>query len=108
MVLTPEAILDFWFSEVGRERWFAEDTRLDAAMRERFAVIQDMAAGDKLPLWKKTPEGMLALVLLLDEFPRRMYRGTSRSFATDEQALDLAREAIVNHFDDRIDKTYKL
>ena len=51
---------------------------------------------------------MLALLLLLDEFPRRMFRGTSRAFETDDQALELARTAIIKHFDDRIDKQFKL
>jgi uncharacterized protein (DUF924 family) len=104
----PEDILNYWFYEVGSEHWFTDDKDLDATMRERFATIQDLAAKDQLTAWKKTPEGMLALVLLLDEFPRRMYRGTPRSFATDDMALEMARDAIVHHFDDRIDKTFKL
>lgn len=108
MTCAPEDILDFWFREVGYERWFVSDPQLDATMRERFSEIQQQAADDKLSAWKKNPEGMLALLLLLDEFPRRMFRGTSRAFATDDLALELAREAIMHHFDDRIDKTYKL
>jgi len=108
MTQTPDDILAFWFYEVGTERWFTADVALDTQMRERFADIQAMAAQDALAAWKKTPEGMLALVLLLDEFPRRMYRGTSRAFECDYLAQELAREAIIHHFDDRIDKTYKL
>lgn len=108
MPLTPEDILDFWLREIGRERWFDNDTGFDATMRERFAEIQAKAAREELPQWKKTPEGMLALILLLQEFPRRMYRGKPEAYASDDIALELAREAIVNHFDDRIDKTYKL
>ena len=108
MSSSPEDILNFWFHEVGRERWFAEDAQLDAEMCARFSVVQDKAAREELPSWKRTPEGMLSLVLLLDEFPRRMYRGTPRAFSTDGLALELARNAIVHHFDDRIDKSYKL
>ena len=108
MTDSPEDILDYWFREVGTERWFCRDQVLDAAMRERFSEIQNKAAAEQLSAWKKTPEGMLSLLLLLNEFPRRMYRGTPRAFETDDLALELAREAIVLHFDDRIDKAYKL
>jgi uncharacterized protein (DUF924 family) len=108
MALTPEDILDFWLRDVGRERWFSDDASFDTTMRERFGDLYDKAACENLPQWKKTPEGMLSLVLLLQEFPRRMFRGTAQAYATDDLALYLAREAIVQHFDDRIDKTYKL
>jgi uncharacterized protein (DUF924 family) len=108
MAQTPEEILDFWFRDVGPERWFVADTSLDEIMRERFTKTYEQAANDELGVWEKTPESMLALILLLHEFPRRMFRGTPRAFATDDLALEFARSAIVNHFDDRIDKTYKL
>lgn len=108
MNIRPEDILNFWFYEVGQDRWFSDDAVLDNTVRERFLALHEQAAQDALPAWKSTPEGMLALMLLLDQFPRRMFRGTSRAFETDDLALDLAREAIIHHFDDRIDKTYKL
>lgn len=108
MTMTPEDILNFWFYEIGRERWLAEDTHLDTLVRERFEPIYQKAVSGHLDTWRATPEGMLALMLLFDQFPRRMFRGTSRAFDTDDLALDLAREAIIKHFDDRIDKHYKL
>jgi uncharacterized protein (DUF924 family) len=108
MAVTPEDILDFWLGEVGSDHWFKDDASFDAMMCAHFLDVQGKAARDELPNWQKTPEGMLALILLLQEFPRRMFRGTPRAFATDDMALELAREAIVRHFDDRIDKTYKL
>jgi len=104
----PEDILNFWFYEVGRDRWFAEDRVLDALIKERFLSLHEQAASGALKVWEETPEGMLALMLLLDQFPRRMFRGTSRAFETDEIAQDLAREAVIKHFDDRIDKNYKM
>jgi uncharacterized protein (DUF924 family) len=106
--MTAEDILDFWLNEIGHEHWFEPNDSFDAMMRDHFSDIQGKAAREELPQWKKTPEGMLALVLLLHEFPRRMFRGTPRAFATDDMAIELTREAIVQHFDDRIDKTYKL
>lgn len=103
-----EDVLNFWFYEVGRDRWFAEDPVLDEEIRTRFKPLYDQALEGKLKAWENTSEGTLALLLLLDQFPRRMFRGTPQAFATDEMAVDLARSAIIKHFDDRIDKHYKL
>ena len=105
---TPEDILNFWFYEVGRDRWFTEDRALDASVRERFLSLYEQAIKGQLKAWEPTPEGMLALMLLYDQFPRRMFRGTTRAFETDDHAIELAREAIIRHFDDRIDREYKL
>ena len=104
----PEDILNFWFYEVGRDRWFAEDRVLDALIQERYLALHERAASGDLKAWEETREGMLALILLLDQFPRRMFRGTIRAFETDEIAQELAREAVIKHFDDRIDKSFKM
>jgi len=103
-----EDILNFWVYEVGRERWFANDPALDTQIRERFQETYEQAITGKLKAWEHTPEGMLGLMLLFDQFPRRMFRGTTRAFETDDLAVELARQAIINHFDDRIDAQYKL
>jgi len=108
MLNDPEEILNFWFYQIGPARWFVDDPDLDATVRERFLVAHERAALDGLREWEETPEGMLCLLLLLDTFPRRMFRDTPRAYATDEAALDLARQAIIKHFDDRIDRTFKL
>lgn len=108
MKVTGEDIINFWIYELGRERWFANDPNLDDLIRDRFTASYEMAVSGQLKKWEETPEGMLALMLLLDQFPRRMFRGTSRAYATDEMALELAREAIIKHFDDRIDREFKL
>jgi uncharacterized protein (DUF924 family) len=108
MTLAPEDVLNYWFYEVGQNRWFGEDRTLDAALREKFLPVYEQAIAEQLEEWKETPEGVLALLLLLNEFPRRMFRGTSRAFGTDEIAVELARDAIIRHFDDRIDKQFKL
>lgn len=108
MSATAEDILNFWIYVVGRDKWFKEDLVLDAQVRDRFLSAYEKASARELKDWEETPEGMLALMLLLDQFPRRMFRGTPRAFETDELAIDLARDAIIKHFDDRIDKQYKL
>lgn len=105
---TPDDIVNFWFYEIGHDKWFVEDFSFDSMMKERFEAVYEMAATGKLEEWKHTPEGTLALLLLLDEFPRRMFRGTSRAFETDDEALQVAREGIIKHFDDRIDRQFKM
>lgn len=108
MLTDPEEILNFWFYEVGPSRWFKDDPALDALVREKFLPAHERAAQDNLREWEENPEGVLALILLLDTFPRLMFRGTPRAYETDDMALDLARRAIIRHFDDRIDRTFKL
>ncbi|MDD2324540.1 MAG: DUF924 domain-containing protein [Alphaproteobacteria bacterium] len=108
MLNDPEEILNFWFYEIGPSRWFTHDSELDGTIRTRFLEAHERAALEGLHDWQETPEGMLALLLLLDVFPRRMFRGTSRAYATDDTALDLARQAIIRHYDDRIDRQFKL
>ena len=108
MLTDPEEILNFWFYEIGPDRWFKRDSELGEKLCARFTQAHERASMDGLREWEETPEGMLALILLLDIFPRHMFADTSRAFATDDLALDLARQAIIRHFDDRIDRNYKL
>lgn len=104
----PEEVLDYWYREVGADHWFTPDAARDAAMRERFAPEYKRAVDGALIAWEENPTGMLGLMLLLDQFPRHMFRNTPQAFATDDTALDLARTAIIKHYDDRIDASYKL
>lgn len=108
MTLSPEDILNYWFLEIDRRCWFENDRSLDDEIRRRFLEIYEKARGGELASWESTPESALALMLLFNEFPRRMFRGTARAFETDDQALEIARTAIIHHFDDRIAPEYKL
>lgn len=108
MKTDPEDILNYWFYEVGADRWFNADATLDADIKNRYLEAYEAAAAGRLKSWEETPEATIALLLLLDVFPRRMFRGTARAYETDIDAIDLARRAIIRHFDDRIDKGYKL
>src|SRR5262245_27309252 len=108
MMKNAEDVLNFWFYEIGRERWFEQTPALDQTIREKFMALYEDAIAGKLKAWETTPEGALAILLLYNEFPRRMFRGTARAFETDEMALELARTSIIKHFDDRIDKQFKL
>ncbi|MDD3288766.1 MAG: DUF924 domain-containing protein [Alphaproteobacteria bacterium] len=108
MAMTPEDILSFWFMEVGSDRWFVDDPALDETLRSRFMEMCDAAKRGDFVKWEETPEGMISLLLLMDQFPRRIFRGTSRAYENDDLAVELARKAVIKHFDDRIDKNYKL
>ena len=92
-------ILDFWFSERVEEHWWKKDDAFDAELRASFGPVYERAAAGELSSWQDTPDGSQALVLVLDQFPRNMYRGTPKAFATDAQALAVADWAVDKGFD---------
>lgn len=95
---SPADILTFW-REAGSNLWFKHDESFDASIRARFAAAYENAAAGLLSAWENTPEGALALVIVLDQFPRNMFRGSPRSFAADARARAVAERAIANGFD---------
>lgn len=105
---TLEEVLQFWFSVPQSEEaqyrqrskvWFGKNTEFDQIIHRRFLMTYKQAASGELDAWQATPEGCLALILLLDQFPRNLFRGQPQSFATDPQALALALAAIAQSFD---------
>ena len=98
MSQTPAAVIAFW-REAGPDRWFNKDTAFDDEIRRRFLALHEAAAAGKLTEWETSSEGALALLILLDQFPRNMFRGQARAFATDPLALAVASRAILNGFD---------
>ncbi len=95
-VMQPQAILDFWFTELTPKDHFAKDAALDEAIRTRFGVTLEAAARCELFAWRATSEGRLAEVLVLDQFSRNVYRDTPRAFAQDALALALAQELVAS------------
>jgi uncharacterized protein (DUF924 family) len=90
-------VLEFWFGEPrgpARAEWFRKDAAFDAEIRRRFADLHAAAARREVDHWRASPEPMLALVIVLDQFSRNLYRGDPRAFAQDEHALDCAQEAV--------------
>jgi len=87
-------VLNFWFEECEEEQWFQKDAAFDGMMRERFLDDVERAIADDYDYWAETPEGRLALILLLDQFTRNIFRDTSRAFAGDDKALALCLEGI--------------
>lgn len=98
-IKTPLEILEFWFSERVRPLWFNSNPEFDGELTERFLATYQAAAADALQEWENSPEGALALVIALDQFPLNMFRGLPQSFATEAAAQDAARRAIDRGFD---------
>jgi uncharacterized protein (DUF924 family) len=96
---TPREILDFWFNETPPERRFASDPAFDTTVRQRFEETWRAARSGSFASWTDSMEGALALILLLDQFPRNMFRGLPEAFATDAMAQEAARGAIIRGFD---------
>ena len=96
---SQKEILHFWFEELDPQQWFQQSDVVDAEINERFAVAHQMAAEGLSNHWADNAEGALALILVLDQFPRHMYRGDPKSLATDENALLIAKKAVHKGFD---------
>ncbi|RYX95005.1 MAG: DUF924 family protein [Comamonadaceae bacterium] len=91
--MNAEDVVDFWRT-AGPQKWFRKDAHFDAEFRDRFIDAHEAAWRGQLKKWEEHPQGALALLILLDQFPRNAFRGSPRMFATDEQALAIARKAI--------------
>src|SRR5271170_4273099 len=99
---TPTEIVTFW-REAGSEKWFALEHEFDLTIRSRFLAAYEVAARGELATWEENEEGALALVLLLDQFPRNMFRDDARAFATDAVARAVADRALARGLDQAID-----
>jgi len=97
-----ERVLDFWFAPGREAEWFERSEGFDRAVREALAGDHERAAAGAYDAWMKTAPGALALVLLLDQVPRNLFRGSPRAFATDARALAAARHALERRFDRRL------
>ena len=103
---TPAEILAFW-REAGRDRWYRQDGAFDDEVRRRYLALWHEAAAGKLASWEASDEGALALTIVLDQFPRNMFRGDPRTYSTDAMAREVASRAIDRGADARIDPALK-
>jgi uncharacterized protein (DUF924 family) len=99
---TPQEILQFWLHDVEPEGWYKHDDALDAQIRERFMGDWAAAKEGRYALWLTSPEGVLAYSILLDQFPRNMFRGEAKAFSTDRLALSAVKQAIHRGWDLKI------
>ena len=103
-VVQPEVVLSFWFDELKPEDWFKKNLSLDKDIARRFASTHLALAGNIPDVWRASADNVLALVIVLDQFPRNIYRGTPLAFATDGLALKEARSAIGANLDQLVDE----
>ena len=112
MSAAPDDVLAFWFAggrDAWREAWFRRDDAFDAAIRDRFGALPAPARDGALDAWAATPAGALALLLVLDQFPRNLHRGAAEAFASDAQAREVARRAVLaQRFDLALTRTERV
>ena len=89
-----DEVLGFWFEEIESKAWWTPDSSMDERIRTRFGKLHARAALGELYAWRAAPRGRLAEIIVLDQFPRNLFRGTARAFAEDLAALALAQEAV--------------
>jgi len=104
--ITPAGVLAFW-REAGRERWYTHDASFDADVRRRFLAVWEKAAAGELASWEAGDDSALALVIVLDQFPRNMFRGDIRAYSSDVLAHEVAGRAIARGADLRVDPALK-
>jgi len=101
--VSPSAVIAFW-NEAGPQKWFSKDDDFDRRFRDTFLITHEAAARGELDGWLDAPDSALALVLLLDQFPRNSFRGTPRMFATDALARAKTELAIERGHDHAVDE----
>lgn len=95
-------IIHFWFEEIDSKLWFKKDDEFDKQIRGRFLETYDRTASGKSAEWRQTPAGRLAEIIVLDQFPRNMFRDLPKAFASDSLALQLAIDAVAVGDDQKI------
>src|SRR5438309_1552105 len=98
---SPQDVLAFWRA-AGPDKWFESDRAFDAEIATRFLGLWEAAAAGKLAAWEETPEMALALVIVLDQLARNMFRGSTRCYECDPMARAVARRALSRGFDRKI------
>ncbi len=100
-----QEILHFWFDETPPALWFQKNDDFDNQIRDRFSSAYKLATEGLCDSWRDTAEGCLALCIVLDQFPRNMFRGLPAAFATDAKALGIAKFAVARGFDQTLSVT---
>lgn len=100
-------VLSFWFEELSPEQWFKKDDVVDETIRSRFSLLYEKLAASSGSEWLKSPGGCLAAIIVLDQFPRNLFREDARAHATDTVALTIAKSAIDLGFDRNLDVSQK-
>ena len=99
MTVTAEDVLDFWFADDVRPKWFKSTPDFDALIRERFGALYDSAMAGELDVWAQEPRPALARIIVLDQFSRNLFRNDARAYAGDGLAISAAHDAVDREFD---------
>lgn len=99
-----QELLDFWFAESSRKRWFRSTADFDREIGQRFGELWQQAREGRLDQWQKDPQGALALVILLDQFPLNMFRDQPLSFDTEARSREVADQALARQFERQLSK----
>lgn len=102
MNITAEEILNFWYSDRLKARWFSSTPQLDREIQEKYEAVWKAACNGQLDNWQETPDGSLALVIVLDQLPLNMFRGQAKGFSSERLAVAAALAAINKNFDQHI------
>lgn len=107
VTFVPTDILNFWYGIENKPKWFIKDSAFDREIAEKFLSYYEEAAKGNLDYWQGSFEGSLALIILLDQFPRNMFREQPKSFATDAKALSITKAIIESGTDKNVQTDYK-
>ncbi len=102
-----QAVLHFWFETLSPRQWFGKSDEVDGLIGERFGSLLEQAIAGELWGWRRSPQGRLAEILVLDQFSRNIHRGKAAAFAQDPQALTLAQEAVAARADGHLRLPHK-
>jgi len=108
MNIKIKKILDFWFIETSDEKKFKKDLKLDQVIKDRFLKDYELAIQNKLDDWQDTARGSLALIILLDQFSRNLFRGSGKAFEQDEKSKSVLLKIIANDFLDEMNESERL
>ena len=100
----PADILEYWYSAFMQKHWFSSTPALDDEIREKYQSLWERAAAGELGHWQDSPEGALALAIVLDQFPLNMFRGKPESFRTERKAVEVTLNALKKGFDKQLSK----
>jgi uncharacterized protein (DUF924 family) len=107
MRATAEDIIRFWFIEHGEDDWFGGKPEFDAVLAERFSDTHAEVSKGEAYSWRRTAEGRLAEIIVLDQFSRQLFRGKREAFTQDGMALVLAQEAVLRGFDQEVPQAWR-
>lgn len=101
---SAQDVLDFWFVEHGYKDWFGSSAEFDAVLNEKFFDLHGQVAAGEASSWRKSPEGRVAEIIVLDQFSRQFFREQAQAFSTDAMALVLAQELVLSGQDKTLTK----